>query len=132
MTKKTSIIVGVAIFFCIGFLSSSVVAAKKSSRTLVAYAEYPLATDQWQINGKTVAVGRALCLPKPGGESWRVTLVRVDGTRAEASVSTKVGLSYGFPFVGMVVSDQLPGYNAGLHIEELSSSTLHQAEFTCK
>lgn len=132
MTKKTSIIIGVAICFGFGFVSSSIAALKKSSRTLVAYAEYPLATDQWQINGKTVAIGRAFCLPKPANESWRVALVRIDGTRAEASVTTKFGLNYGFPFTGIVVSDPLPGYNAGLHIEKLSSSTLHQAEFTCK
>ena len=139
MDKKTSIIVGVVIFFGFGFVSSSVVAAKKSSRTLVAYAEYPLASDQWYINtnisdagrGTLSVAGRAFCRIKPGPENWKITLVRADGKVAEAKVETSLAFKYGFPFVGLSISAP-EGYNAGLHIEELSSSTPHQAEFTCK
>lgn len=137
MKTKTGFIIGALILGIGGFMASSMVAAKKSPLKVVAYAEYPLANDQWYVNtqpegtGKVVAIGRGLCLPKPYGEDWKITLVRADGTKAESTVRSNIALSHGFPFVGLSVSAP-GGYNAGLHIEELSSSTLHQAEFSCK
>lgn len=132
MGKKIPLIIGAVVLFGIGFISSSVVAAKKAPRTVVVFAEYPLATDQWSVNGKIAAAGRALCAHKPSAEDWHVQLVRADGTKAELTIKTSVSVGHGFPFVGIESVDPLPGYNAGLHAEELSSSTAHQSEFSCQ
>lgn len=137
MRTTTAFIIGIVIFASIGFVTSSILAAKKSPRTIVAYAEYPLATDQWYVNdkldgaGKVVAIGRGMCTSKPYGEDWKISLVRADGTKAEAFVRTTVSLEHAFPFVGLDITAPA-GYNAGLHVEELSSSTQHQGEFSCK
>lgn len=132
MKQKTSFFIGVILLFGIGFLSSSIIAAKKSPFTVAVFAQYPLANDQWFINGKVAGAGRGLCKSKAWGEDWRVQLSRADGTKAELTIATEIGLRYGFPFVGISVKDPLPGYNAGLHAEELTSSTLHQNEFSCQ
>lgn len=135
MRTRIPFFIGIAILCAFGFVSSSVVAAKKTMRTIAVYAQYPLASDRWYLNnttdgdGQLVVVGRGFCRKISRGE-WKITLRRADGTSGEALVRTGFSFTYPFPFVGINVS--VPdGFNAGVHVEEVSSSTPHLTEFSC-
>ncbi len=114
------------------FFGIMVWSVRSRTSTIIASAEYPLAGDQWYINGQIQTVGRGFCKNKPLHETWYLELVRPDGTKAQAIIKPAFSLGAGFPFFEEKFDGFLPGYNAGLSVGELTSTSPHSTEFSCQ
>jgi hypothetical protein len=129
MKKNLILIVVIVIILPVMFVVGAFLNAWNTPHTLVVSTLYPLAADQWSLNGKLLAVGRGFCVVNKN-ENWSVQLVRANGDKGSVMVKPEFSFQNSFPFLQLKTTAPA-GFNLGISVADVAVNPQLKEQFSC-